>query len=661
MRAALAFTALLLWLPSAAMATTILAARTSGVAPLLVSFENSDAPASTGTTLSTFHTNEHRWDFGDTNAGSWATSGKPKNVALGPVSAHVFETAGTYTVTLTERSADGTVIGSDTETITVSDPESVYTGTLTTCVNKVGDADFTGCPTGAAQINNDDLTTSAVTSAAGNGERLLLKRGSAWSVASVPAFPSSTGTTIGAYGTCTTPDSAGRCSNAPHITLTGATDRFILFQSKHDYRVMDLKITGSTTSGGQSVAQFLLLRIEQDGVGGNGLGIMGWSHSLDATLEELDQLGVVDCKIRNGFNHLLYLGGMRLALMGIDADYVNPSEGGSHAVRVWQLYKGVIQHNRFSGAGYDPTPDVGRLTMKLHGPGFRDEFFVPPSTTVPAANEFCEPEDNGEGANQNCLSKQTSLSVVSDNVFGASGPITVSVGPQDPITDSYTFDLIFERNRFSTDYGHQYATNIVNASLLSGASYSSYRNNILDIRSTQNEWRGISVVDAGDAPQANYCHVANNTCRSVDVGGGSYYNCVYVGTSDVGNTTPVAPIGTVVRNTLASFPNLSGTANEYAVLDAGTNSVISNNLLLDDPGFADADNTTPLSRSFALTASSTAAIDQGYTVAVRDDYLSNCRSGLTYDIGAYEYGAEPCIRIGGGRLSGSLSGGGVMR
>ena len=99
--------------------------RTSGVAPLSVFF---DATTTIDGTLRPFHDLEYRWDFGDTSAGTWANGAQPnvnsKNYATGPVASHVFETPGTYYVTLT--ALDGTNVATTPLhyiTITVQDPK----------------------------------------------------------------------------------------------------------------------------------------------------------------------------------------------------------------------------------------------------------------------------------------------------------------------------------------------------------------------------------------------------------------------------------------------------------------------------------------------------------------------------------------------------------
>jgi hypothetical protein len=202
----------------------------------------------------------------------------------------------------------------------------------------------------------------------------------------------------------------------------------------------------------------------------------------------------------------------------------------------------------------------------------------------------------------------------------------------DNMDDTNTDDIIFERNRIVNDYGYASFTNIAAVGIDVCGRWNTIRNNIFDIRTTTDQFIGVNIYDHGAAPAPLATAVYNNTFRSLDTGGGVWYTGV---TIDTGSTNIIA------RNNLVSFPNLAGTANIYSVRDLGTGSTVSNNLLTNTPYLADPDNVTPLSRDFHLTTSSTASIDQGYTVPVWEDFDGTTRIGETFDIGAYEGFGEP--------------------
>ncbi|KPA10835.1 PKD domain protein, partial [Candidatus Magnetomorum sp. HK-1] len=157
-------------------APLLTASRMTGVAPLGVNF-TAGVPASTPESRP-FHDLDYVWDFGDQSGNVWAVSGKSKDTAQGPVAAHIFETPGVYTVTLTTSDQSGP-ISVETVQITIQDPNLVYSGTNTICICDAMSNDFTGCPSGAQQITTDDV--SDIKSAVASNRRILLQRGSSWS------------------------------------------------------------------------------------------------------------------------------------------------------------------------------------------------------------------------------------------------------------------------------------------------------------------------------------------------------------------------------------------------------------------------------------------------------------------------------------------------
>src|SRR5262245_10939752 len=62
---------------------SIVANRTTGVAPLAINF---DASGTTSTATSIpLHEVEYSWNFADAASGTWSVSGKSRNTALGPI------------------------------------------------------------------------------------------------------------------------------------------------------------------------------------------------------------------------------------------------------------------------------------------------------------------------------------------------------------------------------------------------------------------------------------------------------------------------------------------------------------------------------------------------------------------------------------------------
>lgn len=214
----------------------IIESRTIGVAPLAVHFE---AEA----TSEEFHSKDYTWDFGDSAGGNWGTNNNSKNSAKGAISAHVFETPGTYEVTLTVKNGAGDIQSAITQII-VEDPEEIYVSQNTTCVNPAGDNDFSKAPAGARLISTDNL--SEITQYDATGSRILLKRGASWTIHDL-VWPEVDGpVTIGAYGEGNQPDSFGIYENAPLITVNSGG--FFDIGNHKDWRIMDLAFVDETKS-----------------------------------------------------------------------------------------------------------------------------------------------------------------------------------------------------------------------------------------------------------------------------------------------------------------------------------------------------------------------------------------------------------------------------
>lgn len=117
------------------------------------------------------------WDFDDPGTFEAPLNIPPqwnnKSVGYGKKVYHVFDTPGTYTVGAWGIDRTG-ITGEDTVTITVQDPDQVYSGIRTICVSNQGD--FTGAPAGANLVTSLSAARSAANSLGQTG-RILLRRG----------------------------------------------------------------------------------------------------------------------------------------------------------------------------------------------------------------------------------------------------------------------------------------------------------------------------------------------------------------------------------------------------------------------------------------------------------------------------------------------------
>ena len=576
------------------------ASRTTGVAPLSVHFTAEFDNSASGPR--DFHNLDYTWNFGDDDTATWGTSGKSRNTAKGPVAAHVFETPGSYTVNLSV--TDGaTVIDTKSFYIEVDDPDEIYSGTNTICVSDATSNDFAGCPSGAEQVATDTL--SDVLENIEAGTRVLLRRDSSWTTGGLSVPGNAGPVTIGAYGAGTGQDDLGIYGNAPQITVTDGD--FLPLDDKQEWRITDLHLVNSDMSAGSfggaiNMQRILFQRLRVEGFG----CAIGWSHWNSSALMTIDQMVISDCDLKNSDLNVVYIGSERIALMGnIIANSMT-----THVVRVWQAYLGVISNNIISGSSLNN--ENGRHALKLHGPGY---------STFDGSDEYGTPVD-GTGL----LANRTEFAVVSDNVFGSSGPWPVCIGPQDIFTNSLLSDIIFERNRLITDFGTKSSVN-VSVALHISARYTTARNNIFDGTGSGNSYTAIDIWSEGKQPNPRCVEVYNNTIyRSDNTFGNERYGIIV--------REPAA--NTIVKNNLISFPG--STVVTAGILNYSSSLTEESNLLADTPGFMDPDNAytdDPYVNDFNLDPGSS-VIDAGVAVPVYDDIGGTTRPAGSFDIGAYE-------------------------
>lgn len=586
--------------PDAAVLPVVgeLVSRTGGVAPLAVFFDavgtpNVMQPAEVDGRRE--HADLHyEWDFGDPNAGSWAVSGKSKNHATGYVAAHVYETPGTYTVRLTVTDLDGHSESYQSE-IVVQDPDVAYPGPSTICVST--GADFAGCPAGATQLTTDQIADIAQYVDA--NQRVLLRRGDLWQTSEAITISTTGPFTLGAFGDCASPDERGICSNAPSIQAIGAVEESIFrLHRVSDTRIMDLRLEApyeyhGALGGVTDISTVLALRLQVEGFG-TPLGNSHWET------DGHDQYMYVECDAGYSEGNIIYIGSERLALLG--NRFRNPSE--SHVVRVWQAHKGVISHNDISGSSQDT--DAGRHAIKLHGP---------------SEDVISDPSEAG-------LARRTQYVVVSNNLFGGSGPWPVAIGPQDGSQDERLRDLVVEQNRFYPGYGDpSCCSSEVQVSLTIWARYVTVRNNLFSGEGSSQYFTAISIGQRGGEPHPLGNRVFNNTIFKSDPVVGEYNSAAGLSIDDTA-------VSTTVINNLFYF------ADGFSVVDmiegGGAELVEVSNLMTDDPGLVDPDNTDFLAKDFSLLDSSI-AVDSGTPTAVFVDFAGTLRpEGAGYDVGAFE-------------------------
>ncbi|MEL7460359.1 MAG: hypothetical protein AAGJ39_05325, partial [Pseudomonadota bacterium] len=153
-----------------------------------------------------FHDIEYVWSFDDPgtfdaldNAPIW---GNDRNVAYGPVTAHVFSQPGTYLVTCTAHDGESAP-RSETIEILVESASDVFAGSKTAVVSTA--SNFAGAPSGAQQFNSINAALNVME---GNQDyRILLRRGETYTDDLFVDETSGSGKRIllGAFGTGANP------------------------------------------------------------------------------------------------------------------------------------------------------------------------------------------------------------------------------------------------------------------------------------------------------------------------------------------------------------------------------------------------------------------------------------------------------------------------
>lgn len=448
-----------------AIRLSIVPSRFNGVAPLSVFFDASGTTATA--TTRPFHDLEYRWDFGDP-AGSpisgtkWLTgsraSDSSRNKANGPEAAHVYETPGVYTVTLTATDGTNTVSNSCVQ-IVVQDPDVVFAGANTTCVGAMSlpVQGVAGCPANANVALQSNFV-SAISKYASTGKRVLFKRGDTFTGTSSARIDKNGPGIVGAYGSGAAP-SLQMTGDAPLLTFSSSSTPTI-----KDWRIMDLDLDG--LAGNQTIGiyagggfnQLLVLRLNihnmVTGISG-GLSILDhWNWSRHPGHKIFEEWSIVDTVINSDAgcatspkkcDWRIYLAGKRINIQGSILD--NMVTGGSHVIRSEYMNKGVISNNTIARAG------ASQHAIKLHA----QEWSTSGVTNPGAAGAYTEQV------------------VISDNkIIGANNDWTVSIGPQNAQRDERVRNIIVERNWFIAGPGTQLA-------IESSASDSTYRNNICDM------------------------------------------------------------------------------------------------------------------------------------------------------------------------------------
>jgi hypothetical protein len=538
------------------------ASRSSGAAPLSVLFDASNPGSGVRQPADGRHAHlDYSWDFGDAGAGQWGTDGAARNEARGFVAGHVFERPGVYRVTLRVEDPDGAVRLYH-EVVTIGDP--VADGWVTFYVASSGSDDADG-RSEAAPFRTVERALRAL----GPRTRVLFRRGDTFDVAATLHLDADGPAIVGAYGE----------GARPVVRFGSAVTRGFLVGrrlSNADLRFVDLAMAGP---GGDTVWFFgeavrmsepLFLRLVVD----------GWGRGLvlSATPDSFTGTAVVDCTFsRISANWGMYLGGVGTMILGNSIS--NP--GGSHTLRIWFARGLVMSHNVLR--------DGGVHSLKFHSVAYAGD----------------------EAVSRNI--------VISHNDFGAAGPWTVAIGPQNAASDERVEHLRYEANVHRADADTEVSLSVWARDVV-------VVNNVFIGDGASPGYAAVHLVRRGIEPPPRDVSILNNTIYRGDRRGS--FTGIRIG-REVERAT--------VRNNLASAP---GIGDATLISGSGAGLVADHNLLSESPGFR-----APAAADFSLVPGSP-AIDAGRGGGGRYDSTGRARfsdAGIAVDgsgapdLGAIEY------------------------
>lgn len=573
--------------------------RSTGVAPLGVTFDASATQVDPAITTLPFHDLYYAWDFGDEVGATWgygrASGTLSKNLAYGPTAAHVFETSGTKTVTLWTYylKSDGSLVAkSTTTTITVTAADTVFAGKTFVCSTGT---DFTGAPAGT-QIPNATIANINTAIATAGGARVLLKRGDTWTptTTSITVSNASPGI-LGAWGSGAAPKILMSLVGAGAVTGVNLS-------SSADWRVMDLEIASDT-----ALAQYKYRF---------GIGVYG-------TNTTILRCNVHDCDygVNAGASAGLYVVDSVFDTM-FDAPVDDPTHGGpvmyidltdnvalmgnllarsvgSHITRLQGVSYSVVANNTYIGAS-----GFAHLGLTLRGKSNTGNVTVWSGTW-----------------SQN--------NVIADNYFDCSlgSQYTCHSGPQATSHAERVKDLIVERN-------HVISSN--STCMNFAVSYLTVRNNILNTQYSFALELSFNNGSIPGYPATSNNFVYNNTLVKRDTAISTAFSAASITGTGMSNL--------VFRNNLSYAPGCdkdgatNGTSPQFLTLGAGvtgadytlgaTNSTASQIKL-----------TNPFGVSMPVTATQYAPagypVNAGEFVPVRADFLNTAITG-TREIGALQ-------------------------
>ena len=619
------------------ISAVIIPSRTECVSPCAVHFDGYTGTQHGDSTLNAnrFIDLAYTWDYDDTSSGTFATTGKSKNIMTGPIGAHVFEptsfpdcggTCAEFNVTLSVIDTSGT---GDTasQIITVWDEDASTGGPgwgdagETVCVSRT--ADFTGCPltcdAGAAppeedeaycHTNTGDFYTSVNTYLAQGYKRILFHAGQTWNNTWFAEFGAYQGPgLLGSFpvGSKATINHSGSTANMSFIT-------------GDDWRVQDLTFTGSASgvAGFYGGTEHILIQRVNYGDNVHFSGLVGSSHTAwtapgyPRLIFLVDNTGGATSGDYNMYFYADYVVMMGTTLA--DRTTIVGDNTGSHSIRSGGWGHSLISNN-YIGAGIHRSGTSGAVTLHMRS--------VPTWCNTPPSDLAL------------ATGGTTDQTVIQDNDFTVVGYVAIDWGQQ-TCADCTVFsciattneNIIVERNKFTFTTG---------VTAWSGTAAFTARDEnwgYVDRMAVRNN---IGINTSNPSPNwgpfmggRSNTRIYNNTCYRSDASGGNPAACAQCSGQ-----------GVCAGNVMYG-PNWVQGGSAYLdwKVGSGTATVESNNFDNGNTGNITADpfsNATPTTRDHFTPGIGSDLIDTGYDASwIFGDAEMNSRVNGSVDAGAME-------------------------
>ncbi len=421
------------------------ASRLTGPAPLAVQFD------AIGTThddsdLDTFRELGYHFYFDDPTSGTWKHSGKSKNSQVGgPISAHVFEKPGTYTVRVRAQDSAGN-FDDKSVVITVTDPDTVYSGENTVVISRT--TNTSGAPSGAQLLTNQTSWPQWE-----SGKRYLLMAGQDFSSFGDIRIYENENIQVGKIGSGADPivkqvnvDRGTAPSNWSKgvVILDLNAERVTVPNSSEDVYV--IRGSNGGISIGSSVKHWVVDKGNEDLI---------WPENIFI----YESRGVGAWVLSRGVN-----------IIGVEMS--DPRE---HNIRTAYLVKAFIAHNLLYRAART------KHNIKIHAEGI-------------ARNE-------NERLVKNSLSSATRWVVVANNTMGNGEPQpngwAMTVCPENGNKQQGVQDVIVENNNFASQYNIQVILGGIRLTERGNTSIGEYKLKLSNsVHQLPAEWDGPYFTDA---------------------------------------------------------------------------------------------------------------------------------------------------------------------